>query len=315
MLKSKGLKLKQTEVEEEIQDFEVKAPTTPSQYAFPVFTLCPPIYADTAIKNNPWMNGEDIDKDKFMAQWYNLYNVLAGNSLVYLICPSKGLQDQVYMNCFSYLPHYKKKDTIILSNFTAEGREGEEIVAGRLLKDLGYDLHQCPYKFEGEPELKYLHDNIYLGGHGIRSDIRAHQWIEEQFGAKIIPILETDEKLYHLDCNVFPITEDDTLICTELVEPKTLREIEKVTNVISVSHEAATNGICNSVAVERVIYNASSLKYMHKTDEGYELEVQKNKELEDICRKLTCELLYFDLSECEKSGAYLSCFISHLSYR
>jgi N-dimethylarginine dimethylaminohydrolase len=298
-------------------NMSIKKPTTtPSQHPFPVFTLCPPVYTETTIKNNVWMKeGEPIDKDKFLAQWYNLFNVLAGNSMVYLITPTKGLQDQVYVNCFAYLPHIKGKDVIILSNFTAEGRAGEEVIAGELLLDLGYTIYQCPYKFEGEPELKYLHDDIYLGGFGQRTDLRAHKWLEQNFRAKIIPILETDEKLYHLDCSVFPITRKDTLICTELISPETVKKIEKVTNVIPVSKNSAYQGICNSLAVEECIYNHSDLPYLHKTDDEYQKELKKNQEFEKICSKLGLELLYFDLSECAKSGAYLSCFVAHLNYR
>ena len=293
---------------------------TPSQNPFPTFALCPPTYVDNAVKNNKWMKelkGKDakIDKEKFMAQWYNLYNVLAANSLVYLICPTKGLQDQTYVNCAAYLPHVKDRDVIILSNFTADGRTGEEIVAGELFKDLGYELYQCPFRFEGEPELKYLHDDVYIGGYGFRSDIRAHQWIMKHFGGTIIPLKETDEGLYHLDCSVFPLNAENTMIATDLVDKATLDMIAKYTNIVSVTKDDADRGIANSLMVEGVLYNSSSLKYMKKSDPDYAKELKKNQHLEKICDKLGLEVLYFNLDECEKSGAQCSCFIMHLNYR
>lgn len=291
---------------------------TPSQSPFPVFAMCQPLYVDNAIQNNPTMKefAEPLNKEKFMAQWFNFYNVLAANSLVYLIVPVRGLQDEVYVNSFAYLPHIQDRDVIILSNFVGEGRAGEEIAAGTLFKDLGYEVEQCPYKFEGEPELKWLPGaKTYIGGYGFRSDIKAHNWLKEKYGAKIIPLRETDDVLYHLDCSAFPIGKDSVLLCTEIMERATVREIEKVANVIPVSKEDSYAGICNSLQVESQLYNASSLQYMRRGDKDYQQTKTKDENLQDICTKLGIEVTFFDLSECEKSGAKLSCFTSHLNFR
>lgn len=291
--------------------------TTPSQYPMPVFTLCPPVYAENTIKNNPTMQehkNKPIDKNKFLAEWYNLYNVLAANALVYLLTPIKGLQDQTYVNSFAYLPHYTKKDTIILSNFTAEGRAGEEEVAGGLLADLGYELHKCPFKFEGDAELKWLRDDIYLGGYGFRTDIRALNWIEETFGAKIIKIKETDEILYHLDCSAFVFNDFTVMLCAEIMDSKTVHEIEKLAAIIPVSRADAYEGICNCIKVEDAIYNSSPLEFMKPTEDNYGLQKHKNETLERICRENGSELIYFDLRECESSGAKCSCFCGTLHF-
>lgn len=289
---------------------------TPSQYPFQVFALCPPVYVDNAVQNNPWMKkGQTINKERFLAQWYNFYSILAANALVYLITPTKGLQDQTYVNCFMYLPHIKKNDVIILSNFTAPGRAGEEEVAGSLLEDLGYQIVKCPHKFEGEPELKYIKDNIYLGGYGIRTDYKTHLWLQDNWNCRIIPVRETDEKLYHLDCMAFPMGRENLMLCTDMVKPETIKKIEKVVNVVPISKNGAYMGACNSLKVDDVIYNSSDLQFKKRTDEDYEKERKKNAELEKICSDLGMEIVYVDLSECEKSGAYLSCFVAHLNWR
>lgn len=292
-------------------------PKTPSQYPYPVFVMCPPAFVDTKIKNNATMKeyaDHELNRPKFLAQWYNLYNVLAANSLVYMLPPKKGLQDQTYVNCFSYLPHLEDRNVIVLSKFTAEGRDGEEWVAANLLRQLGYEVVQCPFRFEGEPELKYLRDNIYIGGYGQRSDIRAHRWLQDTFGCKILPIKETDEILYHLDCSVLPLDEYNVMMCAEIMERDQVRAVEKVATVWPVSKQDAYEGICNSLVVEQAIYNSSPLEYMRKTDEGYHEQEHKNERLELIAHELGCEITYFDLQECENSGAKLSCFVSHLNY-
>lgn len=292
-------------------------PKTPSQYPQPVFVMCPPAFVDNKIKNNKTMEefaSKEINRPKFLAQWYNLYNVLAANSLTYLLPPVRGLQDQTYVNCFAFLPHIKNKNVIVLSNFTAEGREGEEWVAADLLRNLGYEVVKCPFRFEGEPELKYLRDNIYIGGYGFRSDIRAHKWLEEKFGCKILYIKETDEILYHLDCSVLPLNDYNVMMCCEIMDRAQVKEVEKLATVHPISKQVAYAGAANSLKVEQCIYNSSPLAYMRKSDEGYDDQVVKNERLEAIAYDLGMEITYFDLSECEASGAKLSCFVSHLNY-
>lgn len=303
----------------EIKDPSNKAwmPKTPSQYPQPVFVMCPPSFVDNKIKNNKTMEElaqQELNRPKFLAQWYNLYNVLAANSLVYLLPPLKGLQDQTYVNCFAYLPHIKNKNVIVLSNFTAEGREGEEWVAADLLRDLGYEVVKCPFRFEGEPELKFLRDNIYIGGYGFRSDIRAHRWLEETFGCKILYAKETDEVLYHLDCQVLPLDEWNVIVCAELFDRAQMREIEKYATVHPISKAVAYAGAANSLKVEWCLYNSSNIEYLRRGDEEYEVQKVKNERLEKICDEVGFEISYFDLSECEASGAKLSCFVSHLNY-
>jgi len=292
-------------------------PKTPSQYPQPVFVMCPPAFVDNKIKNNKTMEelaSQEINRPKFLAQWYNLYNVLAANSLTYLLPPVRGLQDQTYVNCFAYLPHIKGRNVIVLSNFTAEGRDGEEWVAANLLRELGYEIVQCPFRFEGEPELKYLRDNIYIGGYGFRSDIRAHKWLEEKYGCKILYAKELDETLYHLDCQVLPLNEHSIMLCPETLERAHVKEIERYAQVYPVSKSVAYAGICNCLKVEWCIYNSSDIEYLHKSDDQFGIQKAKNERLEQICEDIGFEITYFDLSECEASGAKLSCFVSHLNY-
>src|SRR3989304_2901327 len=99
---------------------------TPSNLPFSVFVLCPPYYVDDKIKNNIWMaeETEKIDGEKFLGEWYNLYNILSSNALIYLLPSKRGLQDQTYVNSFVCL---NDKNTVILSNFVAPGRKGEEM--------------------------------------------------------------------------------------------------------------------------------------------------------------------------------------------
>jgi N-dimethylarginine dimethylaminohydrolase len=284
--------------------------------------MCAPTYADTKIQNNAWMtevkNKEElkIDREKFMGEWYALYDIVSANALVYLLPPKKGLQDMTYVNSFICIfDPVTKKDNIVLSKFIALGREGEEKVAGKFLKDLGYSVFQSPYNFEGYPELKKINDTTYIGGYGIRSDIRALEWIEKTFHINIIKIKEKDPYLYHLDCSVFVLNKDNIMAYTNYMDKKTIKEIEKIVEIHPVTQVAAYQGICNSARVGDFILNASSLDFMKVTDKYYREEEQKNEELEIIADKIGLEVIYISLSESMKSGALLSCHITPLNYR
>ena len=95
---------------------------TPSQLKVPSYVLNFPFSLSTENPNNIWMeelSPEDlkINKPKAYKQFMDLYQFMAGGSLVYLL-PSEGnFQDQVYVaNLGIHLPHIKNENHIILSN-------------------------------------------------------------------------------------------------------------------------------------------------------------------------------------------------------
>jgi len=278
--------------------------------------MCPPTYLDTKIPNNKWMEDippeqRKVDREIAMKQFHDLYSILSEYALIYIVPPKPHLQDQVYATNFGvYLPHLD--NVIILSKFRAEGRSGEEVEAEKFLSELGYECYYCPYYFEGEAELKWVRDNLYIGGYGVRSEEKALDWISENFDAKIIKVKETDPYLYHLDCWIFPLSTDYVL-AYEAIEKDTMKEIEKEVNVIPVTKEMAYAGINNSVRCQYTIINADNLGAYSTDSDAYKWEQLKNQKLEEICRQFGLNLYYVELTEYLKSGALLSCLIMHLS--
>lgn len=81
------------------------------------------------------------------------------------------------------------------------------MVGKNFFENLGYDTVIAPEYFEGEADLKFLHDNVYVGGYGQRTNMNALNWFQKTYNMIIIPLEMTDPKLYHLDCVVFPMEE------------------------------------------------------------------------------------------------------------
>jgi len=211
------------------------------------------------------------------------------------------------------LPHIKDRNVMLLSNYTSEPRRGEEWVGKRFFDMMGYETFVCPHKWEGEADLKYLKDNIYIGGYGQRSILEAYEWMEKNFDMKIIKLNMVEPYLYHLDCSVFPLTNEKTMICTSLYDENELKELKKYTKIIDISEDDAFGGITNSVRLGNMVLCASNISELKKGEELYELEKTKINNLEKICGDEGMEPIIFNLSEFMKSGALLSCMVQHLN--
>jgi N-dimethylarginine dimethylaminohydrolase len=293
----------------------------PTSLDKPAFLLNVPFSYSTETPNNAWM--EELDEKerrptarKAMRQFLELYHFLAGDSLV-LLLPAPAdcrLQDVVFTaNLGIVLDHLPDRNTVVLSNFATAPRRGETRIGLKYFKSLGYDVHVPPFKFEGEAELKHLHDNVYIGGFGIRSQFEAYEWMERMFDLEIIKVEEVDSYLYHLDCTVFPLTRESTVVCTEMFTKKEIRKIERHTDIIDVTADDCYSGICNSVRLGNSILNASHIHDLKPGHEHYAPELAKNRRLEDIALAHGFEVSYFNLSEYMKAGALLSCMVMHLN--
>jgi len=292
---------------------------TPSQLPIQSFVMNFPFSLSTADPNNIWMQEltDDelaINKPKAYKQFMDLYNFVAGGAVVNLL-PSEGnFQDQVYVaNLGIYLPHIKDENHIILSNFTSDPRRGEELVGEKYFNQMGYKTAISPFKWEGEADLKYLYGNKYIGGYGIRSNIKAYEWMEEQYDMDILKVAMVDEYLYHLDCSIFALNNNQTLVCAELFDEEELDEMEKYTEIIDIDVDDALCGLTNSVRLGNMIMCASNISELKKSHEYYTGEVHKIKTLEKICSDAGMEPAIFNLSEYMKSGAMLSCMMMHLN--
>ena len=303
-------------------DVTPKTPwANPTQFDRPSFLMNFPFSYATGVANNPWM--EDMKGDKrnpdftrAAVQFLAVYQNISAEGLVYLVPTPQGadLQDLLYTaNLGIVLDHLGDKNTVVISNFASPPRRGETPVGVKFFQDMGYDVHVAPAKFEGEAELKHLYDNVYVGGYGIRSERATYDWMEEKFGMKIVKLREAEPYLYHLDCSIFPITKENTLVCTDLFTKKELAELGKVTNIIPVTVDECFSGICNSVRLPNQVLNSSHIHDLKAGTEDYQQEINKNRKLEDIAANLALEISYFNLSEFHKSGALLSCMVMHLN--
>ena len=289
---------------------------TPSQLKIPAYLVNFPFSMSIDNPNNVFMkkNKEPLDKDRAYGQFMQLYNFLASQGLVMVLPTTEEFQDLPYVaNIGMYLPH-DDKQTFVLSNFTSPPRQGEEDIADAFFRLMRYETIRCPYKWEGEAELKWLHDNVYIGGYGMRSDIRAFHWFEKQFRMKVIKVKMTSEEQYHLDCSVFPLSTKKTLLFVDNYTKEEIKEIEKETEIIPVPKEIYCMDPTNVVLFYNMLLTTNSITEMKKTDEEYFPELAKLQFLERVCAENGLDLVTFNLSEFGKAGASLSCQVLNLNF-
>jgi N-dimethylarginine dimethylaminohydrolase len=298
-----------------------RRPTNPTQLRRPAFLVNAPFSYTAEVANNVWMEelAQDArvpDDKRAMVQFLELYSFLASEALVYVLPTPRGggLQDLVFTaNLGVVLEHVPGRDTVVLSNYTSQPRRAETEVGLRFFESMGYTTYVPETRFEGEAELKHLYGNVYVGGYGLRSQERTYEWMERTFDMTVVKLEMTDPYLYHLDCTVFPITKEQTFVCTEMYEEKEVKELEKYTEIIDVTLDECYSGVCNSVRQHNTILNASHIHDLKAGTDEYASEIAKNRKLEDIAGRLAFEVNLFNLSEYHKAGALLSCMVMHLN--
>jgi N-dimethylarginine dimethylaminohydrolase len=292
------------------------------QIELPVYVMNIPVSFATDVKNNIWMqemNNDELEVDlpKALREMWEIYSFLTSHGFVYLLpaSPDCHLQDLVYVSNNGIVLHELDVPTYLGSNFSAENRRGEEQYGLQLFERLGYRSVQCPFHFEGEAEMKRVSKNQYIGGYGMRSDKKAFEWMEAEYGIHVLPVKLTDPYLYHLDCSIFPIKDESLIVAVDSFSKKELKSMEKIAEIIPISTEQAHTGLTNSVRMGNYILNGSDIDYLKKGTNDYRMERSKNDRLEEIAAGQGMEVCYFNMEEFLKGGGLLSCMVLNVNYK
>jgi N-dimethylarginine dimethylaminohydrolase len=262
-----------------------------------------------------------IDRPKALSQFSKLYGFLTQRAIVYLLPSRQGLQDQTYVgNVGAVLPHLDE-ETVVVSRFRSKPRVGEDSVALDFFKIFNFRVLQpprtrgkSPVYFEGEADLKHVRDNLYIGASGLRTSLSALEWFAENFAMKVIEFPIIDERVYHLDSNVFVLDPKKLVMCPANADANAVREIERFCDIIAVSRDDVRSGITNSIIVDGYLLCDSPIDDIDRNHDYYESEKNKIARLEWIASHHGLKLQMFNLSEFGKSGAALSCLIMHLNH-
>jgi N-dimethylarginine dimethylaminohydrolase len=276
---------------------------TPTDWHGPVFLMNFPLSVSNNCPNNvimiPEVQGE-YDKTKAASQWLNLYRKITERALVYVLPGHSDLQDLPFVaNLGCYLPHVSRP-TILLASFSSIPRRGEEVIGSKFFNSFDYLVEQPPYRWEGEADLKWVRENIYIGGIGSRSDIKAYEWMSEQYEMEVVHIELTDPKMYHVDGVYFQLTDTKALVNVSVLKPRDVKKLERLVEIVEIPKVYANEGWTNCIRINDSILHGPSAPIVT---------------FGTLLAKHDFELEVFDLTEFDKSGADLSCLCMHLNHK
>lgn len=218
--------------------------------------MCPPDYYRVDYVINPWMknNIHNISSDLTRIQWTKLFHILNQYASIELITPQPNQPDMV----FTANAGLVLGNTVIISHFLNEERQGEELYFKQWFLEQGYTLKEIPehISFEGAGDAIYDCENRWLwAGYGFRSELASHTYLSNWLDIEVLSLRLIDERFYHLD-TCFCLLNGGYLLyypsafdyySNQLIEmrvPKSKR--------IPVQEIDAINFVCNAININQI---------------------------------------------------------------
>lgn len=274
------------------------------------FVMCPPKYLSTKIPNNVFMKSGSqrvkVNVPRALAQYSRITRLFKSFDIPVLEIPAvPGCQDQTYTANVAISIH----PYVVIANYKAPGRACEEAPATAFFDRYGYRTVRPPFKFEGEADLKKYKDGVYFGGWGKFTDRAAHEWIAKKTGAEIIPLREVSDELYHLDCSLFILDEENLIVNRAGLDQESFKRLEKMANIVEIPPEIVATGCTNAVRIPGKKILVSGMFFPE------EKKYQKSMDwMNSTFDKFGYTVLFMDIDEPDKSGADISCMVMHLDF-
>ena len=238
---------------------------------------------------NSWMHTRNqVNEELSWQQWYSVYDTFQSFGIcVSLIKPGKNFADMV----FTANAGFSLGNRFILSNFRYQERKVEEELFRYWFKNEGFKVFEMLKNifFEGQGELLPISNHCFLFGYGLRSDLRAKEYLEKYLktNREIIPLKLVDDYFYHLDTCIFYIDALDTIVYyRKAFDEESLKRIKKLkSKKLEVSKEEALNFSLNSFSYKDKIILTDNERLKDKA--SVIEEYAKSHRLEVIKIKMT----------------------------
>jgi len=173
--------------------------------------VCPPDYFGIEYEINPWMRRSNVvNSNEAVRQWHHLMQVLEQEvgAVLERMKPVPGLPDLVFTANAGIVVGRRA----VPSRFRYAERRKEEAYFEEWFRGQGYEVVTLdPGRFfEGAGDLLGFPDT-WFGGYRQRSDIRVFPTLSDWFHREIIPLELIDNRFYHLDTCLCPLSGGELL--------------------------------------------------------------------------------------------------------
>jgi len=200
----------------------------PTRPAHSTIVLVEPASFDRTYAINPHMSGE-VDRQRARRQWEQLRTLYERHVEDVRVLdpaevwktlddddadvpPPEAQPDMVFVANHA-LPTAEGDEVVLAQMATAE-RASEPVYFGAWARDQGYGVQPAPAaRFEGAGDaIWHPGRRLVWGGHGIRTDREAYDELADRLDAAVVPLELTDDRYFHLDICLLPLSEREALI-------------------------------------------------------------------------------------------------------
>jgi len=219
--------------------------------------MCPPDHYGIEYEINPWMNRSlGAVRELAFLQWKALRDTLVSLGVtVELLEPRAGLPDLV----FTANAGLMFRELFISSRFKHEVRAKESPVFEAWFAAHGFTVDHMPENdyHEGAGDALFCGD-VLFAGYRQRSDARAHQWVAQRLGVRVLPLELVNPRFYHLDTCFCPLAPGEAIYFPDAFDAYGKRVLAAhVPKLIPVAEIEAQRFGCNAVVVGKTVVHNS----------------------------------------------------------
>ena len=249
---------------------ELSVTDIPTRPAHPTTALVDPAFFDRTYSINPHMGG-DVDSEQARKQWDQLraaYERHAADVRVLdpaavhdtlgdgaTVPPPADQPDMVFVANHA-LPT-ADGDRVVLARMSTPERAGEPAYFGEWAWGEGYGVEPAPTaRFEGAGDaIWHPGRRLLWGGYGVRSERAAYDELADRLDGAVVPLELTDERYYHLDLCLLPLSETEALVRPDAFTPTGLERIDAVfeTTIEAPAGEALDSFAVNGEVMENTV--------------------------------------------------------------
>jgi N-dimethylarginine dimethylaminohydrolase len=261
--------------------------------------VCPPGHYDVRYAINPWMTPHVGDGTPDARRQWDRFVELAGcvgDVELIAVEPQPQTPDLVFTANAALVVG----NLAIVSSFRHAERRREQPVYRAALARAGFAttfLRQTYFEGAGDALFDRVRPLLYAG-YGWRTERGATLQLQEIVGCRVLPLLLVDERFYHLDTALCPLSSGHVLAYMDAFSPHAqtlLRRAVEPGYLIEVSVDDALRFACNAVEIGDALV-------MH------ECSRRLRERLHAIGYRIFCT----DLSEFHKAGGSAKCLTLRL---
>ena len=237
--------------------------------------VCPPGHYDVRYAINPWMTRHVGDSTPdAQRQWDRFIEIVGCVGDVELVTMTQ--QEQTPDLIFTANAALMCGNLAIVSSFRHAERRREQPVFRAALARAGFAttfLQQAYFEGAGDALFDRVRPLLYAG-YGWRTERGATLQLQEIVGCRVLPLLLVDERFYHLDTALCPLSSGHVLAYMDAFSPHAqtlLRRAIEPGYLIEVGIEDALRFACNAVEIGDAVLMHDCSRWLRERlhDAGY----------------------------------------------